>query len=78
MPIWIHTVADAAVTGWSAQMVVPTLTRCWTHPGDELAAGVMTWLGSPRGIEGWICSSPSNSHTIPNVIRSSRRAAGSG
>ncbi len=39
MPTWIHTVAAAAVTGWSDQMVVPTPTRCWTQPGDELAAG---------------------------------------
>ena len=39
MPTWIHTVAAAAVTGWSDQMVVPTPTRCWTHPGDEPAAG---------------------------------------
>ncbi len=78
MPTWIHTVAAAADTGWSVQMVVPTLTRCWTQPGEELAAGVRTEPGSPRGIDPWIWSRPSNSQRRPKVIRSSRRAGGSG
>ena len=33
-PTWIQTVAAAAWTGWSDQMVTPLLTRCWTQPGD--------------------------------------------
>ena len=39
MPTWIHTVAAAAVTGWSDQMVAPELTRCCTQPGDERPPG---------------------------------------
>ena len=77
MPTWIHTVAAAAVTGWSDQMVVPTPTRCWTQPGDELAAGVMTDPGRPSGMAPWICRSPSNSQRSPKASRSSRRAGGS-
>ena len=40
--------AAAADTGWSDQMVVPALTRLWTQPGDEEAAGVMTEPGRPE------------------------------
>ena len=78
MPTWIHTVAAAAETGWSVQMVVPTLTRCCTHPGDVAAAGVITSPGRPTGIELCTWSSPSNSQRIPKLMRSTRRAAGSG
>ncbi len=78
MPTWIHTVAVAAVTGWSDQMVAPVLTRCCTHPGDELAAGVRTPPGRPTGIELCTCNRPSNTQSSPKLIRSSRRAGGSG
>ncbi len=70
--------AAAAVTGWSDQTVVPTLTRCWTHPGEEPAAGVMTEPGRPSGIAPWIWSRPSNSQSSPKAIRNSRRPGGSG
>ena len=78
MPTWIHTVALAAVTGCSDQMLAPTLTRCCTHPGDEPAAGPMTWVGRPTGMAAWIWSNPSKIQRIPKAIRSTRRAEGSG
>src|SRR5664280_2833089 len=77
-PTWIHTVAAAAETGWLDQMVAPALTRCWTQPGDEPAAGVRTPPGRPRGIDAWACRSPSKIHRAPNAMRRTRRAGGSG
>src|ERR1039458_236958 len=64
-PIWIHTVAAAADTGRFDQMVAPTLAMCWTHPGDELAAGVSTVPGRPNGIDAWAWSRPSNTQSTP-------------
>ena len=78
MPTWIHTVAAAAETGWFDQMVVPTLTRCRTHPGLVLADGVITEPGRPRGMARWSWSRPSSSQRRPKVIRNIRRPAGSG
>ncbi|MGH3292425.1 MAG: hypothetical protein ACRDP7_11505 [Trebonia sp.] len=37
----------------------------------------MTWDGSAPGIFGWACRMPSSSHSSPNPIRSTRRAADS-
>ena len=78
IPTWIHTVADAAWIGWFDQMAAPLFTRCCTQPGDALAEGWITPVGSPRGIEDWICSSPSKIQSAPKPIRSIRRAIGSG
>jgi len=39
MPTWIHTADVAAGIGWFSQIVVPTLTMCWTQPGDDDADG---------------------------------------
>jgi hypothetical protein len=78
MPSWIHTTDAAAWTGWLPQTVTPTLTRCWTHPGDPLAAGRSTLVGMPRTIPVWACSKPSAIQIRPKPIRRMRRPRGSG
>ena len=70
--------AEAAWIGWFDQMVTPVFTRCCTQPGDPAADGWITPDGSPRGMEDWICSRPSNIQSAPKPIRRIRRAAGSG
>src|SRR5579863_9114979 len=50
IPTWSHTVAAAAWTGWSVQILTPVCTTSWTQVGDELADGWITLAGRPSGI----------------------------
>ena len=52
-------------------------TTSRTQPGAPAAAGSVTLAGSPSGMAGCICSTPSTSQSTPKPTRISRRAAGS-